>query len=354
MRVPLLDLPKQHATIRAEIDRAIARVIDSGHFILGPEVEAFEKEVAAFTGRRCAVGTSSGSDALLAALMALGIGPGDEVVTSALSFIATAEAIVRLGATPVFADVDGDSLIDPVDAFSRITKKTKAILPVDLFGRRADVAALAKAGLPIVEDAAQAIGAPSLGSGAIFTTLSFFPSKNLGALGDGGMVLTDDPALADKIWLLRQHGSRPKYVHDLFGGNFRLDALQAAVLRVKLRELPRWNATRRANAAHYREGLATVEKLRLPADVEGHTWHHFVIRTARRDELRKFLAERGIETEIYYPRPLHLQPCFAQFGAGERPRAEAASREALALPIHPELDAAQIDHVIASVRELFR
>ena len=355
MRVPLLDLARQHAPLRREIDTAIARVIDSGHFILGPEVEACEREVAAACGAAQAIGVSSGSDALLAALMALGVGPGDEVVTTALSFFATAGAVARLGARPVFADVGDDLNLDVADALARVTSRTRAILPVDLFGRRAAVEELARAGLPIVEDAAQAVGAAGLGRGAKMATLSFFPSKNLGALGDAGMVLTDDAALAEQLRVLRAHGSKPKYHHRVVGGNFRLDALQAAVLRVKLARLGDWTAARRANALQYREALAGLEGLALPEDAPGHVWHHFVVRTARRDALREHLRERGIETEVYYPTPLHLQPCFAPLGgkAGDCPRAEAAARESLAIPVHPELDEPQREHVIASVRSFF-
>ncbi|MSP58916.1 MAG: transcriptional regulator [Myxococcales bacterium] len=360
MRVPILDLTRQHAPLRAEIDRAIARVIDSGRFILGAEVEGFEAETARVCNAAFAIGVSSGTDALLAALMALDIGPGDEVVTTALSFFATAGAVARLGAKPVFADVRSDFNIDPDDALRRVTSRTKAILPVSLFGRRAEVERLAESGLPVIEDAAQAIGAPHLGRGAKMATLSFFPSKNLGALGDAGAVLTDDPKVADRLRLLRAHGSKPKYVHHVVGGNFRIDALQAAVLRVKLPHLAAWNVTRRANMERYRTALANDAAafgLALPEDAPGHIWHHFCVRVGagRRDALKTHLQERGIETEVYYPNPLHLQPCFAYLGGkpGDLPGAESATREALAIPVHPELDAAQIDHVIASLREFF-
>ncbi len=355
MRVPLLDLSRQHAPLRAELDLALARVIDSGRFILGAEVEAFEAECAHLCNAAHCVAVSSGTDALLAAVMALGIGPGDEVITTAFSFFATASCVARVGARPVFADVGPDFNLDAEDALGRVTPRTRAFLPVALFGRRGDVARLAASGLPVIEDGAQAIGAADLGRGAAMATLSFFPSKNLGALGDGGAVLTDDAALADRLRLLRAHGSRPKYTHHVVGGNFRLDALQAAVLRVKLPHLPSWNARRRANAALYREALAGVGDLALPADVSGHAWHQFVLRTGRRDALRAHLRERGVESEVYYPSPLHLQPCFASLGsvAGDLPRAEAACREALAIPVHPDLDDAQKEHVIASVRSFF-
>lgn len=355
MRVPLFDPIRQHAALRPDIDRAVARVIDSGRFILGPEVEALERELAGFCAAKFAIGVSSGTDALLAALMALGVGAGDEVVTTTYSFFATAGAIARLGAVPVFADVRDDFNIDPDDALRRITSRTRALLPASLFGRRAEVERLAETGLPVIEDAAQAIGAPHLGRGARMATLSFFPSKNLGALGDAGMVLTDDAVLADRLRLLRAHGSKPKYFHHVVGGNFRLDALHAAILRVKLEHLAVWNQTRRANQQRYRESLAGIDGLRLPDDAPGHIWHHFVVRTPRRDAFKAYLHERGIESEVYYPTPLHLQPCFASLGGqpGDLPGAEQAAREALALPVHPELDAAQLAHVIDSVRAFF-
>ena len=321
---------------------------------------AFEREAAGLCGAAFAVGMSSGTDALLAALMALEVGPGDEVVTTAFSFFATAGAIARLGATPVFADVGEDENIDAEDALRRVTKRTKAILPVDLFGRRAAVDRLGEAGIAIVEDAAQGIGIPGIGKGAKLTALSFFPSKNLGALGDAGMVLTDDAALADRLVLLRAHGARPKYHHVIVGGNFRLDALQAAVLRVKLPVLSAWNEERQKNAARYRKGLAGVAglgHLGLPEDAPGHVYHHFVVRVTggRRAALREFLAAREIETEVYYPEPLHLAPCFLHLGgkAGDLPRAEAAANQVLAIPVHPELDEAQLDFVIAALHQFF-
>lgn len=355
MRVPILDLKQQHAPLRAEIDRAIAGVIDSGRFILGPEVEGLEAEVAKLCGAAFCVGVSSGTDALLAALMALEIGPGDEVVTTAFSFFATAGVVARLGARPVFADAGRDFNIDPADAKRRITPRTKAIIPVSLFGRRAAVEELAETGVPVIEDAAQAIGAPHLGRGAKMATLSFFPSKNLGAMGDAGAVLTDDPATAERLRLLRAHGAKPKYVHHLVGGNFRIDALHAAVLRVKLPHLRSWNERRRANARRYLDALAGLPDLALPEPTPEHIWHHFCVRSERRDALKTHLSERGIESEIYYPNPLHLQPCFRSLGgqAGDLPGAEGACREALAIPVHPDLDEAQIEHVIAAVKGFF-
>lgn len=363
MRVPMLDLPRLHAPLRSELLAAVARVLDSGRLVLGDEVAACEAEMAALSGARFAVGVSSGSDALLLTLMALGIGPGDEVVTPALSFFATAGAVARLGARPVFCEVGEDFQMEAEDALGRVTSRTRALLPVSLFGRRVDCERL-RARLPdsvaVVEDAAQAVGMPGVGRGTRAATLSFFPSKNLGALGDGGMMLTDDAELAERLRLLRSHGARPKYHHLLVGGNFRLDAVQAAALRVKLPHLSAWNEARRRNARVYLDALADLgsERLRLPEDEPGCTWHQFVVRLAgraRRDRLRAFLAEREIETEVYYPEPLHLQPCFAALGhqPGELPRAEALCEQALALPVHPALDEAQRAHVVESVRAFF-
>ncbi len=356
MKVPLLDLKAQYASVGSAVEAAVQRVLESGYYILGEDVAAFEGEIAARLGLAHAIGVSSGSDALLVALQALGIGMDDEVITSSLSFFATAGAIARLGARPVFADIDPQTFnMDPRDALRRVTPRTRAFIPVHLFGRPADVAPLQATGLPIIEDAAQALDAARVGKLGKLTTLSFFPSKNLGAAGDAGMVVTDDPALADKIRLLRAHGSRPKYVHATIGGNFRLDTLQAAILRAKLPFLTAWNQRRRANMLRYRELLKDTP-LALPDDVEGNVWHHFVVRAPNRDALRKHLAEREIETEIYYPLPLHLQPCFAHLGGqeGDLPEAELASKTVLALPIHPELSEAQLAHVAGAVEEFYQ
>jgi dTDP-4-amino-4,6-dideoxygalactose transaminase len=352
VKVPLLDLPAQYAAIGPDLDAAVRRVLASGHFIMGEDVAAFESEMASDAGLPHAIAVSSGTDALLAALWALGIGPGDEVVTTAMSFFATAGCVARLGATPVFADIDPRTFnLDPASALSRVTARTKAIIPVHLFGRLADVAALAGANVPIVEDAAQAVGAPGLGVGKL-VTLSFFPSKNLGAAGDAGMVLSSDDALADRVRLYRLHGARPKYVHHVVGANLRMDTLQAAILRVKRPYLAGWHAKRRHNALAYRQLLAGTP-LVLPDDVPGHVWHHFVVRAPRRDELQAFLREREIQTEVYYPTPLHLQPCFPGGKPGDLPEAERAAREVLALPVHPDLDDAQLDYVAASVRAFY-
>jgi dTDP-4-amino-4,6-dideoxygalactose transaminase len=357
MRVPLLDLRAQYQTIAPAVEAAVKRVLESGHYILGEDVAAFERELAAATGRPHAVAVSSGTDALLVALMALGVGPGDEVLTTPLSFFATAGAIARLGARPLFADVERTSFnLDADAALMRVTPRTKAILPVHLFGRACDVAPLSATGLPVIEDAAQAIGLGMLGSGTRCATLSFFPSKNLGAAGDAGAVVCGDAAFADQLRVLRAHGSRPKYVHHTIGGNFRIDTLQAAILRTKLPHLSAWNLARRQNAQRYHMMLAHTPLL-LPEAVDTHVWHHYVVRVpdGRRDALRQHLLAREIETEVYYPTPLHLQPCFAHLGyrPGDLPVAERACAEVLALPVHPYLTEAQQEHVAASVREFY-
>lgn len=356
MKVPLLDLAAQNQPLREAMLAAMARVMDGGHFILGPEVEGFERELAAALGVRRAVGLSSGTDALLAALMALDVGPGDEVVTTPFSFFATVGCIVRQGARPVFADIDPRSFnLDPDAAASACGARTRALIPVHLFGRPAGLPAVS---VPIVEDAAQAIGAcPVRGSAAC---LSFFPSKNLGAFGDGGALVTDDEALADKVAMLRAHGSKPKYVHRLVGGNFRLDALQAAILRVKLPCLPAWTQARRRNAERYRRLFAATPgipaELVLPEDADGHIYNQFVIRAPKREALRAHLGAAGIGTEVYYPLALHLQPCFAGLGyrQGAFPHAERATQEALALPIYAELGEDQQAYVVETIADFYR
>lgn len=357
MRVPLLDLRAQYKTISAGVEAAVKRVLESGHYILGEDVTAFERELVAATGRGYAVAVSSGTDALLVALMALGVGPGDEVVTTPLSFFATAGAIARLGARPVFADIDPRSFnLDAASALNVVSDKTRAIVPVHLFGRACELEPLRRANVNIVEDAAQAIGLSTLGRGSACATLSFFPSKNLGAAGDAGAVICEDAELADRMRLMRAHGSRPKYVHHVVGGNFRIDTLQAAILRVKLPHLAAWNVARRRNAERY---LALLDgtPLVLPEPVDAHVWHHFVVRVpdGKRDALRAHLTAREIESEVYYPMALHLQPCFAALGyrAGSLPHAERACEEVLALPVHPDLSAEQQEHVAASVREFY-
>jgi dTDP-4-amino-4,6-dideoxygalactose transaminase len=367
--VPLLDLQAQYRPLRDEILAAIARVCDSQRFILGPEVDALEAELAATIGVGHAVAVSSGTDALLLALMALGVTAGDEVVTPVYSFFATAGTIARLGARPVFVDIDAATYnIDATQVRLAITPRTKAILPVHLFGLAAEMdpvlEAAARAGIPVVEDAAQAIGArygqqPVGGLGA-FGCFSFFPSKNLGAFGDAGLVTSNDATLAARARLLRTHGMEPKYYHHAIGGNFRMDALQAAVLRVKAPHLARWTEARRANADRYRALFAAaglLDRVGLPVEPAGrhHVFNQFVIRAPRRDALRARLAEASIGTEIYYPVPFHLQPCFAYLGhrAGDFPVAERAAAESLALPIYGELTADQQQAVVAAIQEHF-
>jgi dTDP-4-amino-4,6-dideoxygalactose transaminase len=368
--VPLLDLQAQFAPIRQPILDAIARVADSQRFVMGPEVEAFEREVAAVTDTKHAIGVSSGTDAVLAALMALGIGPGDEVVTSAFSFFATAGCIARLGARPVLVDIEPESFnMDVVAAAGACTARTRALLPVHLFGQSADMSAvLALADeykLKVVEDAAQAIGASDHGGivGGIgdLGCFSFFPSKNLGAFGDAGLVTTNNDRLAHRVRLLRNHGMEPKYYHSIIGGNFRLDALQAAVLRVKLPHLSSWTEARRANAARYRQMFADASltgTVGLPAerDDRRHIYNQFVIRVADRDGLKRHLDANGVGTEIYYPVPFHMQECFAYLGytQGAFPHAETAAAEVLALPIYPELTAEQQQYVVDQVAAYFR
>jgi dTDP-4-amino-4,6-dideoxygalactose transaminase len=356
VNVFLLDVKAQNAPLRSAILAAIERVVDAGTFILGPEVEAFERELATAVGARRAVGLSSGTDALLVALMALGVGPSDEVVTTPYSFYATVGCIARLGARPVFADIDPQTFnLNPAAAVAACSSKTRALIPVHLFGRPAPIPQVA---VPIVEDAAQAIAACKVTG--IASCLSFFPSKNLGAMGDGGALLTDDDAFADKVAVLRAHGSKPKYVHHLVGGNFRLDALQAAILRVKLGRLAEWTAARRANADRYRTLFATTSgippELAPPLDVPGHIYNQFVIRAPLRDRLREHLTAAGIGTEIYYPLALHLQPCFANLGykPGAFPHAERATQETLALPIYAELSEAQQAYVVEQIATFYR
>lgn len=368
----MADLAAQHAPFQKQLLAAAARVLGSHRFILGDEVAAFEREAAGALGVSYAVGVSSGTDALLALLMAAGVGPGHEVVTTPYSFFATVEAIVRLGARPVFADVDPDTLnLDPELAAGRITGRTRAVAVVHLFGRLARTAPLTAAcaarDIPLIEDAAQAIGARAgaggssgtaeicgdLGAGA---ALSFFPSKNLGGFGDGGMVLTSDERVARQIRLLRNHGAVGKLRHAAIGGNFRLDELQAALLRVKLPALEGWTAARRRIAAQYRTLFAELP-LRLPPGDAGAVWNQFVVGVpdGRRAALVEHLDRRGIDSAVYYPIPLHLQPALAQLGhrAGEFPHAERAAQETLALPIFPELGDARLSRVAEAVADFF-
>jgi dTDP-4-amino-4,6-dideoxygalactose transaminase len=364
-RVPLLDLQAQYAPLREEVLAAVTRVMDSQKFIMGREVAAFEEEIAVLIGVQHAIAVSSGTDALLLALMALGIKAGDEVITSTYSFFATAGAVVRVGARPVLVDIEPATFnLDPAGVEAAITPRTRAIVPVHLFGLSADLEPIAsiaaRAGIPVVEDAAQAIGATyrsrPVGDFGAFGCFSFFPSKNLGAFGDAGLLTTGDAELAHRARLLRTHGMEPKYYHHLVGGNFRMDALQAAVLRVKAPHLPAWTQARRVNATRYRQlfrEAGLLDRVTLPAEPPGrrHIYNQFVITCADRDGLKRHLDEKGIGNEIYYPVPFHLQPCFAGLGyrAGEFPHAERAARRSLAIPIYSELSVEQQQTVVATI-----
>lgn len=374
--VPLLDLSRQYAQIREEVLAALDRVCQSHQFILGPEVEQLERELAACAGAAAAVGCSSGTDALWLALLAAGIQPGDSVVTTAFSFFASGSAIVRAGARPVFADIDPLTFnLDAAHAERSLREdggnRIRALLPVHLYGQCADMDALPRLAeeweIPVIEDAAQAIGgrwqdkpAGSLGVAAAF---SFYPTKNLSAYGEAGAVTTSDGAMADHMRRLRNHGSPRRYLHEEFGWNCRLDGLQAAVLRVKMRYIARWNEQRRERAAAYDRLFANAgfggngSPVQLPFREERalHVFHQYVVRVQRRDALRSFLAERGIGTEVYYPIPLHLQPCFAYLGyrEGDFPEAERAAREVLALPMFPEITAEEQGYVVEAVAEFY-
>ncbi len=385
MNVPLLDLKAQYSLIKPEIDEAIARVVASQRFILGPEVAALEEEIADYCNTRHAVGCASGSDALLMALMALGVGPGDEVLCPAYSFFATAGSVARLGAIPVFADIDPATYnLDLALAREKAERcsRLRAVIPVHVFGQTADMDAFVELGrdlnVPIIEDAAQAIGARDVqgaraGSRGAIGCFSFFPSKNLGAYGEAGIVTTNDGELAERIRITRVHGGHPKYFHKYVCVNSKLDALQAAVLRVKLRHLDSWHEARRANAAHYDlafaeagaspsgtpagSGRIALQTPRPAAPESMHIYNQYVIRVpdAQRDALRESLKSRSIGTEIYYPLGLHQQECFADLGyaPGDLPETEAAARSTLALPIYPELSQRQRDHVVQAVCDFF-
>ena len=390
--IPALDLKAQYRALKPEIDAAIQRVMDAQYFILGPEVTGFEKKLAEYVGSRHAIGVASGSDALLIALMALGVGPGDEVITTPYTFFATAGAIARLGAKPVFVDIEPRSFnLDPRQVadylggrhallndrarFDHDPGRVKAIIPVHLYGQCADMAPLLdlarERGIPIVEDAAQAIGTRyqgrSAGTMGILGCFSFFPSKNLGAAGDAGALVTDDAGLAEKVRVLRAHGSKPKYFHPLVGINSRLDALQAAILSVKLPYLERWSAGRREVAARYDRLLSDG---RVPAGLtpqppalqtpwqrpgDRHIFNQYVIRSPQRDQLMAALKAAKIGCEIYYPLPMHVQECFAYLGyhPGDLPQSEAAARETLALPMFPELDESRQKRVARVLGRMF-
>lgn len=386
MHVPLLDLKQQYHALKPELDEALLRVAESQHFILGPEVEKMEKALCSYLGCKYALGVSSGTDALLLALMALGIQPGDEVIVPTYSFFATAGVVSRLNAIPVFADNDHVSFnIDPLEIEKRITRKTKAIVPVHLYGQSADMDPIMeiaqKHKLKVVEDAAQAIGvqykdgrqAGTIGDAGCY---SFFPSKNLGCFGDGGLVVTNDDELYEMLNIMRVHGGKPKYHHKVIGGNFRIDAIQAAVISVKLPHLDSWSEQRRRNAEIYnsifiKAGLASEtgkinfddgNKVLLPKAVykddsgpvkNYHIYNQYIIRVENRDELRQFLSENNIGTEIYYPIPFHLQECFANLGyqKGDFGNAEFAADTSIALPIYPELTEDQLKYVVQKIAE---
>ena len=367
--VPLLDLKAQYNAIQREIRIAMDRVLESQYFILGPEVQALEEEVAAYSQCQYGIGVSSGTDALLVALMALDIEPGDEVITTPYTFFATAGCIARLGAKMVFVDIDPETYnIDPNQIEDKITARTRAILPVHLYGQMTDMQPLGEIArrhnIPVIEDAAQAIGAEyrgwRAGSMGDVGCFSFFPSKNLGGFGDGGMVVTNDAELADKLAILRGHGARPKYYHRMLGGNFRLDAIQAAVLRVKLAHLDSWTAGRQHNAATYRRlfgelGLDKVIGLPVQLPNTRHIYNQFVIRCPQRNELMAYLKEHQIGCEVYYPVPMHQQECFTDLGyrQGDFPRSEAAANESLAIPIYPELTDEMLQTVVEVIAAFY-
>ncbi len=370
--VPLLDVPRDEAPLHDDLQAVFERVLHSGRYILGPEVDALEQACADYIGTAHAIGVSSGSDAVLAPLMALGIGPGDEVVCPTFTFFATAGAISRVGATPVFVDVDPVTFNAGAEQFEpALCERTKAVLPVHLFGQAVampELVALASSrGIAVIEDAAQAIGARYEGQGAgafgDCGCFSFYPTKNLGALGDAGLITTNDDQLAHRLRILRQHGMEPRYYHSAIGGNFRIDALQAALLRVKLRNLEDAHAKRRHNADRYTSAFEqaglTAAALTPPRDGTGAgIWNQYTIRVhdGKRDALREHLTEKRVGTEIYYPVPLHLQECYAGLGyaAGAFPIAEKAATEVLSLPIFPSLRTEEIDYVVAAVCEFYR
>lgn len=368
MKIPILDLTLQYKSIKKEIDAAIKKVVDSQHFILGEEVENFEKETAVYCGTKYAVGVASGTDALILSLKALGIGPGDEVITTPFTFFATAESVSLLGAKPVFVDIDPKTYcMNPELIEDKITKNTKALIPVHLFGQCADMGRVLEIArinnLKVIEDAAQAMGATykgkQAGSMGDAGALSFFPSKNLGGFGDGGMIITDDKALADKIRMLRVHGSTIRYIHSAIGTNSRLDALQAAILRVKLRYLNGWLEGRRKIAEYYDTNLKSIQELITPhvPQYNKHTYHLYTLRVKPGPEkLSKYLNENGIEARTYYPVPLHLQECYKNLGykKGALPEAESASPQTVAIPIFSELGRKEESYVVNKIKSFFQ
>ena len=350
--IPLVDVKAQYDPLLPRIREAIEGVLTSGEFILGPNVAAFEREAAKYLGVEESIGVANGTDALVLVMDALGIGAGDEVVCPSFTFYATAEAIARRGATPVFADVDAGTMnLDPEDVAARISSRTKAILAVHLFGRPAPLAELGQLGLPVIEDAAQAFGSPDIARSGVASTFSFYPTKNLFCIGDGGLVSTDDPELAERVRMLRFHGSRDKVDFELIGYNSRLDEIQAAVLRIFLSELDRWVALRREAAARYAElGLDAV--CELPEDEPGHVYHLFVCRSPERDRIRAALQEAGIGSAVYYTTPMHLQPALAYLGyrRGALPVTEQLAQENFSVPIWAGIDATTQEQVVSVVQ----
>jgi dTDP-4-amino-4,6-dideoxygalactose transaminase len=362
MNVAFLDLKRQYASIKEEMDQAIANVMSHARFIMGPEVKAFEEKVAEYCGVKSAVGVASGTDALLLSLRACGVGPGDEVITTGFSFFATAGVITRLGATPVYVDIDPETYnIDPARIEEKITSKTKAMMPVHLYGQCADMDPINKIAekhnLKVVEDAAQAIGSKykgkKAGSLGHFGCFSFFPSKNLGAAGDGGMVVTNDEKMTELLRMLRVHGAKPKYYHSIVGYNSRLDTLQAAILSVKLKYLDGWTEKRREHAEVYNQtfkgtGIVTPKE----EDFNYHIYHQYTIAVKSRDGLREVLKEKQIGHDVYYPVPLHLQECYKHLGykEGDLPVTDQKSREVISIPIYPELTAEEQNYVIETVK----
>jgi dTDP-4-amino-4,6-dideoxygalactose transaminase len=349
--IPHVDVKAQYAPLIPELKDAFARVLESGRFIFGPEVEAFEREAAAFLGVEEAIGVANGTDALVIALDALGVGEGDEVICPAFTFFATAEAIARRNAVPIFADIEPLTLnLDPADVERRITDRTKAIVPVHLFGRPAPIEELRRLGLPLLEDAAQAFGSPGIAS-SIASTFSFFPTKNLFGLGDGGLITVNDAELGERVRMLRFHGSRAKKDFELIGYNSRLDAIQAAALRIFLRQLERWTQQRREAAARY-ANLGLGEFVELPVDEPGHVYHMYCVRSPARDRFSQALSEAQIGHQAYYRPPLHLQPALRSLGhaEGDLPETEKASRENLCLPLWAGIDGEQQAEVVAVLR----